>query len=576
MTPTAAALRRSEPAPLRFTLRRAGLRRVRRATPSPRRCWPTACTGSAHQHPARPAARHLRRRRRGAERARADRGAVPGADAAGDDRRARTTGWSPAACPAGAGWPASPTRPATTRCTRTATCWSSGPARPGRWPPPRRPRPPGDPRRSSSTELDGRPLDGGSPRRAARPLPRYAVLTRTTVFGVLRRRLRRSPSSGAPTTSARPPRRTCPGSGSGASGPAGRAGHRRARAAAGVRRQRPARRHAGRRRPHYLHRYGVLAGRRAVVFTTNDSAYAAALDLPAAGVEIAAVVDARPEVSPPWTRRCAPRGIDVLDRSGRHRHRRASERVTGGDCFAASPAGRHRAGAGPGRGPRCSSPAAGTRSAAPVQPGRRGRSRYDERPRRLPSRRGLPPGRAGRTVALAGGRVAADRRAITVAAAAAVPVRRRPTTRHHFVDLQRDVTVGRPRAGHRRRACARSSTSSATPPSAPRTTRARRPASLASARSGRGARRRRSASSARPRSGRRTRRSPSPRSAGRDRGPLLRPGPGHRHARLARGARGAVFENVGQWKRPWYYPRDGEDMTRRCCASAGPPARAWR
>jgi sarcosine oxidase subunit alpha len=23
---------------------------------------------------------------------------------------------------------------------------------------------------------------------------------------------------------------------------------------------------------------------------------------------------------------------------------------------------------------------------------------------------------------------------------------------------------------------------------------------------------------------------------------------------------GAVFENVGQWKRPWYYPRDGEDM----------------
>ena len=22
----------------------------------------------------------------------------------------------------------------------------------------------------------------------------------------------------------------------------------------------------------------------------------------------------------------------------------------------------------------------------------------------------------------------------------------------------------------------------------------------------------------------------------------------------------AVFEDVGQWKRPWYYPRDGEDL----------------
>src|SRR5262249_16743224 len=25
-------------------------------------------------------------------------------------------------------------------------------------------------------------------------------------------------------------------------------------------------------------------------------------------------------------------------------------------------------------------------------------------------------------------------------------------------------------------------------------------------------------------------------------------------------AHGALFENVGQWKRPWYYPCDGEDM----------------
>ncbi|GAA3414985.1 2Fe-2S iron-sulfur cluster-binding protein [Streptosporangium vulgare] len=43
----------------------------------------------------------------------------------------------------------------------------------------------------------------------------------------------------------------------------------------------------------YANRYGVLPGRRAVVFTTGDSAYAAARDLAAAGVEIAAVVDTR-------------------------------------------------------------------------------------------------------------------------------------------------------------------------------------------------------------------------------------------------------------------------------------------
>ncbi|WP_214416018.1 FAD-dependent oxidoreductase [Sphaerisporangium fuscum] len=44
----------------------------------------------------------------------------------------------------------------------------------------------------------------------------------------------------------------------------------------------------------YVNRYGVLPGRRAVVFTSGDSAYAAARDLAAAGVEIAAVADTRP------------------------------------------------------------------------------------------------------------------------------------------------------------------------------------------------------------------------------------------------------------------------------------------
>ncbi|MGS0686244.1 FAD-dependent oxidoreductase [Nakamurella sp. GG22] len=48
----------------------------------------------------------------------------------------------------------------------------------------------------------------------------------------------------------------------------------------------------------YLNRYGVLPGRNAVVFTTNDSAYDAAADLHRAGVQISAVLDARPDGSP--------------------------------------------------------------------------------------------------------------------------------------------------------------------------------------------------------------------------------------------------------------------------------------
>jgi len=43
----------------------------------------------------------------------------------------------------------------------------------------------------------------------------------------------------------------------------------------------------------YLHGYGVRCGRRAVIFTNNDSAYRTAVDLHAAGVTVAAVVDAR-------------------------------------------------------------------------------------------------------------------------------------------------------------------------------------------------------------------------------------------------------------------------------------------
>ncbi|WP_200300992.1 sarcosine oxidase subunit alpha family protein [Streptomyces adelaidensis] len=61
----------------------------------------------------------------------------------------------------------------------------------------------------------------------------------------------------------------------------------------------------------YVNRHGVLPGRHAVVFTTNDSAYAAALDLREAGVAVAAIVDTRSEAGE-WAERARAAGIEVL------------------------------------------------------------------------------------------------------------------------------------------------------------------------------------------------------------------------------------------------------------------------
>ncbi|GAB3484105.1 FAD-dependent oxidoreductase [Amycolatopsis cihanbeyliensis] len=61
----------------------------------------------------------------------------------------------------------------------------------------------------------------------------------------------------------------------------------------------------------YLHRYGVLPGRRVVVFTTNDSAYPAAVELAEAGVDVPLLADTR-EVPPAGlAAECAARGIEV-------------------------------------------------------------------------------------------------------------------------------------------------------------------------------------------------------------------------------------------------------------------------
>ena len=62
----------------------------------------------------------------------------------------------------------------------------------------------------------------------------------------------------------------------------------------------------------YLHRYAVAPGSSALVFTNNDSAYQAALDLADAGVQVAAVVDARPELGGGLPSQVEAKGIEVI------------------------------------------------------------------------------------------------------------------------------------------------------------------------------------------------------------------------------------------------------------------------
>jgi sarcosine oxidase, subunit alpha len=74
----------------------------------------------------------------------------------------------------------------------------------------------------------------------------------------------------------------------------------------------------------YLDRFGVLVGRQAVVFTNNDDAYATAIALKRAGASIAAIVDVRPSLIGGLVAQAREEGIRVLvghavvDVMGRH------------------------------------------------------------------------------------------------------------------------------------------------------------------------------------------------------------------------------------------------------------------
>jgi sarcosine oxidase subunit alpha len=75
----------------------------------------------------------------------------------------------------------------------------------------------------------------------------------------------------------------------------------------------------------YCNRYAVRPGSRAVVFTNNDSAYQSALDLKAAGVDVVAVIDARADSASEIANTVRSAGIEVkngcvvVDTAGRKR-----------------------------------------------------------------------------------------------------------------------------------------------------------------------------------------------------------------------------------------------------------------
>ncbi len=65
----------------------------------------------------------------------------------------------------------------------------------------------------------------------------------------------------------------------------------------------------------YANRYAVKPGKQAVVFTNNDSAYQTALDLKAVGVEVVAVVDARTDSASEIANTVRSAGIQVINGS---------------------------------------------------------------------------------------------------------------------------------------------------------------------------------------------------------------------------------------------------------------------
>ncbi|MFE7159542.1 sarcosine oxidase subunit alpha family protein [Streptomyces sp. NPDC057636] len=335
----------------------------------------------------------------------------------------------------------------------------------------------------------------------------------------------------------------------------------------------------------YINRYGVAPGRRAVVATTNDSAYDTVADLHAAGLDIAAVVDARPELSQRAAEIATATGVRVLtgsavvDTTG-------ESRLTG-----VTVQGLDTDGQLPGDGEQfdCDllAVSGGWSPVVHLHSQRQGKLRWDDdlvafvpdgsvRDQQIV---GAARGTYGLDGALAegarAGALAATEAGFPVPVPAAPSEGARPDVRAlwlvpspagepgtwdtHFVDLQRDVTVAdvwrSTGAGMRGVEHVKRYTSLGTANDQGKTSGLNAIGVIAEALG---------AGASPGEIGTTAYRAPyTPVAfaalAGRERGELFDP----ERTTSVHGwhvAHGAAFEDVGQWKRPWYYPRPGEDM----------------
>ncbi|MFF0905694.1 UNVERIFIED_CONTAM: sarcosine oxidase subunit alpha family protein [Kocuria sp. CPCC 205316] len=348
----------------------------------------------------------------------------------------------------------------------------------------------------------------------------------------------------------------------------------------------------------YLNRYAVAAGTSVVVTTTNDSAYDLVADLVAAGVRVAAVVDSRPELHGRAAEIAGSTGVRlfpgsaVVDTAGDGEHGRISAVTVAALDGSGTPAG-----------PTTTvdtdllAVSGGWTPVVHLHSQRQGKLTWDERlaafvpaaPVRDQHTAGSVNGTTDLAWCLTEGALAgaeAARRAgfetqpetPHAESVESSPVRQlwlvpgpeggSADWAHHFVDLQRDQTVAdvlrSTGAGMRSVEHVKRYTSISTANDQGKTSGVNAIGVIAAALK----------STDVGGIGTTTYRAPyTPVAftalAGRRRGELFDP------ARLTsihpwHVAHGALFEDVGQWKRPWYYAQDGEDMDaavlRECAA----------
>ncbi|MFI5799204.1 sarcosine oxidase subunit alpha family protein [Streptomyces sp. NPDC051677] len=335
----------------------------------------------------------------------------------------------------------------------------------------------------------------------------------------------------------------------------------------------------------YLNRYAVAPGSRAVVSTTNDSAYDTVADLHSAGIDIAAVVDARPELTHRAAEVAVATGVRVLtgstvvDTAG-------DGRLTGVTVQALDASGRL---AGESQSFDCDllAVSGGWSPVVHLHSQRQGKLRWDEDlvafvPDGTVRNQQVVGGARGTydldgcraEGARAGARAASDAGFPVAVPAEVARVSAGPTRAlwlapapdgepggwdTHFVDLQRDVTVAdvwrSTGAGMRGVEHVKRYTSLGTAGDQGKTSGVNAIGVIAEALG---------AGASPGEIGTTAYRAPyTPVAfaalAGRERGDLFDP---ERTTSVHSWhvAHGAEFEDVGQWKRPWYYPEPGEDM----------------